>query len=224
MSATAQALFAVGAGIATFFSPCVYALLPGYVSYYVASVDGESAPLTGSLLRGLAASFGAIGSFAALSIIALAAGETLERTLPMLEYLIGLVLVVLGVLVISKDSHSVYVTLPRRRKSILGFSLFGAMYAVAATACVLPLFLSVSIMSFELSIAGMTLVLGAYAGSFAALMLAVTVMAAVGQQALLRRFAGYAGVLIIVAGFVLIAAGLVQLALAAGLFPNKLIA
>lgn len=224
MSATAQALFAVDAGIATFFSPCVYALLPGYVSYYVASVDGESAPLTGSLLRGLAASFGAIGSFAALSIIALAAGETLERTLPMLEYLIGLVLVVLGVLVISKDSHSVYVTLPRRRKSILGFSLFGAMYAVAATACVLPLFLSVSIMSFELSIAGMTLVLGAYAGSFAALMLAVTVMAAVGQQALLRRFAGYAGVLIIVAGFVLIAAGLVQLALAAGLFPNKLIA
>jgi cytochrome c-type biogenesis protein len=43
-STTAMTAFAIGAGTATFFSPCVYALLPGYVSYYVASVDEERAP------------------------------------------------------------------------------------------------------------------------------------------------------------------------------------
>ena len=33
------ASFALGAGAATFFSPCAYALLPGYVGYYAAAVD-----------------------------------------------------------------------------------------------------------------------------------------------------------------------------------------
>ena len=220
MSATAQAVFALGAGVATFFSPCVYALLPGYVSYYVARVDSESAPLVGSLTRGLAASGGAIGTFAVLSAVALIAGGILEAILPALEYLIGGALVVLGVFVVYKESASVTVPLPERQESVLGFGLFGAMYALAATACVLPLFLSVSIVSFDLSLAGTTLVLGSYAGSFAALMLAATVMAAIGQEALLSRFAGHAGTLATVSGVVLVLAGLVQLGMAAGFEPS----
>ena len=63
-STTAEITFAIGAGTATFFSPCVYALLPGYVSYYVASVDEEGAPLAGATARGLAATAGAVGTFA----------------------------------------------------------------------------------------------------------------------------------------------------------------
>lgn len=217
MSTTAQAVFAAGAGMATFFSPCVYALLPGYVSYYVANVEQESAPLLGALWRGLAASVGAIGTFAVLSVVALAAGQALERALPALEYVIGVLLVVLGVLVVQKGSVSVSVTLPERRESVLGFGLFGAVYALAATACVLPLFLSVSVLSVDLPTAGTVLVLASYAGSFAVLMLAATIMAAIGQQALLGWFTGHAGTLAKVAGVVLVLAGVLQLAIAAGL-------
>jgi cytochrome c-type biogenesis protein len=218
MSATLNGTtaFAFGAGVATFFSPCVYALLPGYVSYYVASVDSESAPLSGAVSRGIAASVGALGTFALLSALALVAGEALERALPVLEYFVGGLLVLFGVLVIYKGTLSFTVVLPERQESVVGFALFGAAYALAATACVLPLFLSVSVVSFELSMAGTLLVLGAYAGAFAALMLAATITTAIGKQALVSRFAGHAGTMTRVAGVVLVIAGVVQLAIAAG--------
>jgi cytochrome c-type biogenesis protein len=210
-------VFAFGAGVATFFSPCVYALLPGYVSYYVASVDSEAAPLSGAVSRGIAASVGALGTFAVLSAIALAAGEALERALPLLEYMVGGLLILFGVLVVYKGTLSFSVVLPERQESIVGFGIFGAAYALAATACVLPLFLSISVVSFELSIGGALVVLGAYAGSFAALMLAATITTAIGKQALLSRFAGHAGTMTKVAGVVLVVAGVIQLAIAAGI-------
>jgi cytochrome c-type biogenesis protein len=217
------ATFALGAGVVTFFSPCVYALLPGYVSYYVANVDSESAPLAGALARGGAASLGALGTFAVLSVLAFLAGEVLEQFLPVFEYLVGGLLVVFGILVIQKGALSASVTLPERQESVLGFGFFGAMYAMAATACVLPLFLSVSVVSVEFSIVGTVLVLGAYAGSFALLMIAATVMTALGQETLLNRFSGHAGTLSKVAGVVLICAGLVQIAIVAGLAPTQLV-
>lgn len=210
------ATFALGAGVLTFFSPCVYALLPGYVGYYVANVDAKSTPLAGALARGTTASLGALGTFAVLSVVALAAGEVLERFLPVFEYLVGAFLVVFGVLVLYKGAFSLTVTLPERQETLLGFGVFGAMYALAATACVLPLFLSVSLVAVEFSVAGTLLVLGAYATSFAALMVATTVMTALGQERLFSQFSGHAGALSKVAGVVLVCAGLLQVAIVAG--------
>lgn len=219
MSATGQAAFAFGAGIATFFSPCVVALLPGYVSYYVATVEGESAPLSGSFARGVAASAGALGTFAVLSAAALVAGTALERLLPVVELLVGLLLIAMGGLVIWKGALSPTVALPQRRSSVLGFGFFGAVYALAATACVLPLFLSVTVVSLDLTVAGTALVLVAYASGFAALMLSSTVAVAIGQEAALDRFTGHAGTLTRLAGVVLIFAGFAQLYLAVWVAP-----
>ena len=219
MSATGQAAFAFGAGIATFFSPCVVALLPGYVSYYVATVDGESAPLSGSVARGVAASAGALGTFAVLSAVALVAGTALERLLPIVEPLVGVLLIAMGGLVIWKGALSLTVALPERRSSVLGFGFFGAVYALAATACVLPLFLSVTVVSLDLAVGGTALVLAAYASGFAALMLSSTVAVAIGQEAVLDRFTGHAGTLTRVAGVVLILAGFAQLYLAFWVAP-----
>ncbi|WP_267161152.1 cytochrome c biogenesis CcdA family protein [Halovenus salina] len=210
------ATFAFGAGVLTFFSPCVYALLPGYVGYYVANVDAESTPIAGALARGTTASLGALGTFAVLSVAALAAGEVLERFLPVFEYLVGALLVVFGVLVVYKEAFSMTVTLPERQESLLGFGVFGAMYALAATACVLPLFLSVSLVAVDFSVVGTVLVLGAHAASFAALMIATTVMTALGQERLLSQFSGHAGALSKVAGIILVCAGLLQVAIVAG--------
>jgi cytochrome c-type biogenesis protein len=215
------AVFAFGAGVVTFFSPCVYALLPGYVGYYVANVDAESAPLVGALARGGTASLGALGTFAVLSVLAFAAGELLEQFLPVFEYLVGALLVVFGVLVVYKGAFSATVTLPERQESVLGFGLFGAMYALAATACVLPLFLSVSVVSVDFSVAGTVLVLGAYAGSFVLLMVAATVMTALGQETLLNQFSGRTRTLSKVAGVILVCAGLLQFAIAAGFDPAQ---
>lgn len=207
-------VFALGAGTATFFAPCVYALLPGYVGYYAAAVDGESVPLSGAFVRGLAATVGAIGVFAVLSIVALGAGELLERALPVIEPLVGLALVALGIIALWRGSLSLHVALPERRASVLGFGLFGSLYALAATACVLPLFLAVAIQSVALSPLGGALVLAAYAGSFALLVLAATVAVAIGHDALAGRLAPHGATLSRVAGVVLVLAGAGQVYLA----------
>jgi cytochrome c-type biogenesis protein len=213
------AAFALGAGIATFFSPCVYALLPGYVGYYVTAVEGESAPLAGAVTRGTAAAVGAVVTFAGLSVVALAAAAALERLLPLLEVAVGVFLIGLGVLAAWKGVHAPTVPLPARRAGVLGFSAFGAVYALAATACVLPLFLSVTVLSAQLPLAGAAVVLAAYAAGFTVVMLSATVAIAVGRRALLDRFGSHAGTLTRVAGVVLVAAGVVQLSIVAGVAP-----
>ena len=210
-STTAMTAFAIGAGTATFFSPCVYALLPGYVSYYVASVDEERAPLAGATARGLAATAGAVGTFAVLSVVAVLASETVEQAIPVIEPLVGVALVALGLLVFWEGAVSLSVPLPKRRSSVLGFGLFGAGYAVAATACVLPVFLSVALQAVSLGVGGTIVVFAAYAGTFGALMLAATIATAVGHDALLGRMTTHSGLLRRAAGVAIVLAGVAQL-------------
>ncbi|MCU4975685.1 cytochrome C biogenesis protein [Halobacteria archaeon AArc-m2/3/4] len=204
-------LFALAMGVATFFAPCSYALLPGYVGYYVAATGQEKPPLGGAVARGGAAAVGALIAFAALSAVAIVAGATLERALPFLEYGVGLGLIAVGCWVVYGGSGAVHVMLPERRASVLGFGLFGAAYSLAATACVLPLFLALVFRSLTMSPVETTLVLGSYAGGFAALMVTVTVAVAVGYNLGANRFAGSVDLFVRIAGVVLVLAGLGQL-------------
>lgn len=204
-------LFALGSGVATFFAPCSYALLPGYVGYYVAATGQETAPLGGAVARGVAAASGALAVFAGLSVVAVAAGEVLERTLPVLELGVGVALIVFGLWILYAGSGAVHVMLPERRATISGFAVFGGIYALAATACVLPLFLAVAFQSLTLSTAETALVLGAYAGGFAVLMLSVTVAIAVGHNLGADRIAPRSGLLVRLAGAVIVLAGVGQL-------------
>jgi cytochrome c-type biogenesis protein len=205
------AVFALGAGVATFFAPCSYALLPGYVGYYVAATENESPPMRGILARGGAAAIGVVGSFFVLAAVAVAASDLVERYLVTVELLVGALLIALGIAVFLGRTGSLHVSLPERRSTVLGFGLFGAVYALAATACVLPLFLAVALQSLTLSPSGTALVLGSYAGSVGALMIATTVATAVGHDALARRIAGRVGTLTRLAGAVLVLAGIGQL-------------
>lgn len=209
-----SAVFAVGAGIATFFSPCSYALLPGYVGYYAASIEDETPPLSGVFARGSAAAIGVFGTFAVLSAIAVVASDLVERVLPAVELSVGVLLIGLGAAVLTGRTGSLHVSLPKRRASVLGFALFGALYALAAMACVLPLFLAVTLQSVTFSASGTAVVLGAYAGGFGALMMVATVAIAVGHDALVGRASNHVETLTRIAGGVLVAAGLGQVYLA----------
>ncbi|MDS0477452.1 cytochrome c biogenesis protein CcdA [Natrinema sp. 1APR25-10V2] len=209
-------VFALGAGVATFFSPCAYALLPGYVGYYVAATGEESPPLSGTLVRGFAAAFGAIAVLSALSLAALVAGEAVGRVLPLLEVGVGIALIGLGIWVLYGGSGAVHVLLPERRSTVLGFGLFGAMYALAATACVLPLFLALALRSLTMPPLETALVLGTYAIGFGVLTVAVTVATAFGYALGAGRLAGYVDRVVRVAGAVLVVAGVGQLYVALG--------
>ena len=207
----ATVAFAIGAGAATFFAPCAYALLPGYVGFYAASVRGETVPLSGALARGGAAAAGVGATFLALSALALAAGELLERVLPVVEPLVGVALVVFGLALLSGRQRVLHVALPKRRRSVWGFAVFGGLYALAATACVLPLFLGLAVQSLSMPAHESALSLGTYGGTVAVLMLGTTVATAVGHDLGAERIAGAADQLVKLGGVLLVLAGLGQM-------------
>ena len=205
---------ALSAGVLTFFSPCAYALLPGYVGYYAATQEGEDAPLGGALLRGIAASVGVLLVFVALAGVAVAVGDALEPYLVYLEAGVGVVLVVFGAAVASGRGFGWHVELPQRRAGVAGFVAFGALYAVAAAGCVAPVFLSVVLQSLTYSSFGTVAVIGTYAASFGVLMVGVTVATAVGHGVGVESIGGYGERIKKVAGVVIVAAGAFQVYLA----------
>lgn len=206
--------FAFGAGVATFFSPCAYPLLPGYVGYYVSRADAEASPVGGALVRGLAAGTGVLAVFGALAALALAIGQAGFERLVLLEPLVGAALVVFGLLVALDRAPSLRVALPERRTSVLGFGLFGAVYALAAAGCVVPIVLGVFLRAIAAPPLETALVMGAYAGGVSLLMVATTVVTDVGVALGTARFVGYGTRLTRLAGAVMVLAGLGQLYLA----------
>lgn len=207
-------IFALTAGIATFFSPCAYPLLPGYVGFYVSRTDGEDASLDGATLRGITAGVGVLGTFAVLIGATFWLGRSTLSQLTVFESLVGGLLVVFGALVLAGRAPSLSIPLPKRRSSVLGFGIFGAGYALAGAGCVAPIFLAVVARALSLPIEAAVLVLVTYVGSVVLLMIAVTVATGVGLIASAGRLAAYSEHLKRLAGGLMIVAGIGQLYLA----------
>lgn len=211
--ATTVAL-AAGTAIAAFFSPCAYALLPGYVSYYVAATEHERAPLGGAVARGIAAAAGVMVTFALLSAIAVAIGSSLEPVLPVLEVLVGVTLIGLGGLVLHGNHGHFSVPLPKRRTSITGFGLFGTLYAAAAAGCIAPLFIGLVLQSLTLSVAGTVITFGVFAGSFGLLLVVTTVLTALGRGIGAERATRISTYGTTITGLILVGAGFAQIVIA----------
>jgi len=106
---------------------------------------------------------------------------------------------------------SVSIPLPKRRSGVFGFGLFGAGYALASAGCVAPIFLAVVARALSLPTETAAIILAAYAGTVALLMVAVTVATGVGLLTNAGRLAAYSGRLKRLAGVVMILAGIGQL-------------
>jgi len=198
--------FAVGAGVATFFAPCAFPLLPGYVGYFLER-GGDDSPGAAAA----AAALGSLGAFALVAGAAYALGRRLTSVLPAFEPLVGVALVAFGAATLL-GRGSATVALPSRPDSVVGFGLFGGAYALAAAGCVVPVFLGVVAQALALPPAGATAVLAAYAGAATAPLVGVTLLASAGVDAW-RSLGRYAGALERAAAVVMIVAGLGQVAL-----------
>ncbi|ELY39163.1 cytochrome c biogenesis CcdA family protein [Natronorubrum tibetense] len=206
--------FALVAGVATFFSPCAYPLLPGYVGFYVSQTEGEQASLSGALSRGLVAGIGVLVTFGVLLVAAYWVGHSTLSNIVLFEPIVGAILVVFGLLVVFDRAPSLSIPLPKRRSSVLGFGVFGAGYALAAAGCVAPLFVAVLAQALALPPVSAALVVGTYVGSVVVLMVSLTVATGMGLVASAGRLAAHTGLLERIAGGVMIIAGLGQLYLA----------
>lgn len=206
--------FALTAGVATFFSPCAYPLLPGYVGFYVNQVDAEDVSLLSAGTRGIAAGIGVLATFGVLAGATVRISNAALSNITVFESLVGGLLVVFGLLVVTGRSPSLSIPLPKRRASVLGFGLFGAGYALAGAGCVAPIFLAVVARAITLPTETAALVLFVYAGTVAALMIATTVAAGMSLLTNAGRLMAYSGRLKQIAGGVMVLAGLGQLYLA----------
>lgn len=206
--------FAVAAGVATFVSPCAYPLLPGYVGFYLNQTDAGQASLGGAGIRGITAGIGVFTVLASLTGVTLLAGQSaLSNTTPF-ESLVGGVLILFGLLVVTGYAPSLSVPLPKRRSSVLGFGLFGAGYALASAGCVAPIFLGVMARLASLPPEAAVLVLAAYAGTTAALIVSVTVTTGIGLISNASRVTAHSEAIERIAGGVMLLAGIGQLYLA----------
>ncbi|MXV63333.1 cytochrome C biogenesis protein [Natronorubrum sp. JWXQ-INN-674] len=203
--------FALTAGVATFFSPCAYPLLPGYVGFYVSQTDGDERSLSGSLSRGLVAGVGVLATFSVLLVAAYWVGHSTLSNIVLFEPIIGAILVLFGLLIVFDRAPSLSIALPKRRSSTFGFAIFGAGYALAAAGCVAPLFVGVIARALSLPPTSASLVIGTYVGSVVVLMVSLTVATGMGLVANAGRLAAHTETLERVAGVVMIVAGVGQL-------------
>jgi len=206
--------FAVAAGVATFFSPCAYPLLPGYVGFYVNQTDATDASIVGASIRGVAAATGVIVTFGLLAGATFRVGHSTLSNITFFEALVGGLLACFGLLILAGKMPSISVPLPRRRASVFGFGLFGAGYALAGAGCVAPIFLAVIARSLTRSVDAAAVLLVTYTGVVAALMAATTVATGVGLLSNAGRIAAHSARLKRVAGAVMALAGAGQLYLA----------
>ncbi len=136
---------ALGAGIASFLSPCVLPLVPGYLSTVtgvnVTELDdaGWRRVLVPSLL--FIASFSAI--FIALGLTATGLGQTLRDHQDFLTDLAGVFMIVMGVLFVASPfvvrlNREWHVESLLRRAGSGGPVVAGAAFAIAWTPCLGP--------------------------------------------------------------------------------------
>jgi cytochrome c-type biogenesis protein len=201
--------FALSAGVATFFAPCAYPLLPGYVGYYLSR---EEADLGGALVRGGAATAGALAVLAAVGWVLVSLGTRFVSNLAFLEPVVGVGLVALGLVVLSGRGPSVHLLLPEHRSSVPGFALFGGVYAIAAAGCVVPIVFGVVTQALTLPTGQAAAVVGVYAGSVSLPLLGITLLSAVGSDAL-RGLSHHVGSIQRIAALVMIVAGVAQIGL-----------
>lgn len=230
--------FAFTAGALTFFAPCAYPLLPGYVSFYLGRTtrgDGGTAASASptwaanrspdvarpSTRRWTVARAVAVGGFVSagfllvygvLAGVVVVAGAGVLAEIAVLELVVGAVLVVVGGLVAAGWTPPVpTVRLPTRRRSAGGYVAFGVLYAAAAAGCTAPVFIGVATVAMSAGPGRGLAAVGAYAAGMSVLMVGVTVGTALGRETLLRRLSRNPDRIHLLAGLLLVVAGLVQL-------------
>jgi len=150
--------YVLGAGMLASINPCGFAMLPAYLSYFLAT---EEAPAAGAhpvnshagrsvktrlpnalLIAGVCTS-GFMAVFLAAGAAISAGAYVLVRAMPVFGLIVGLALVVLGVLLLSGLQIAVPgLHVPFVRKRTLGaIFVFGVAYALASLSCTLPIFL-----------------------------------------------------------------------------------
>jgi cytochrome c-type biogenesis protein len=181
---------ALFAGIASFFSPCSFPMLPGYMAYYF-GIGKKETGYRKALVGGSAAAMGIIAIYLFIGALLLYSASFIAPYIPMIGLVVGILLIILGLLMLTPLQYDALLKPFRpigdafRKMSKgreYGFSAklfgYGIAYGGAAAGCTAPVFLAVIIAAMATSLmTGITALL-IYSLSAGLLMIAVTLMMA----------------------------------------------
>ena len=137
-------------GLLSFFAPCAFPLLPGYLSYYLGRYKGGTT-LKSSVKAGIAAATGINGIFALIGAAVAAGGAAVKSYLLYLAPAVGFVIVLLGLaMVLGKTEFfdrfggllSSYSSKIGVRSQHSGLFLYGVGYGLASMGCQAPVFVA----------------------------------------------------------------------------------
>lgn len=212
---TAALALAFGAGMVATVNPCGFAMLPAYLSYFMGIRDEErsrTAVLRSALVVGGLVSVGFLVVFGVAGVVISGVSSRLASDwIPWLALAVGLGLVGLGGAMLA--GFELKVGLPRAgrastARSYRSILTFGVSYAVASLSCTLPVFLTLIATQFSTRSFGAGLLMFAvYAAGMATVLLAVTVVLALGKQTLVTRLRGAGAHINRISGVLLVAAG-----------------
>lgn len=242
-------LLAVVAGVASFFSPCAFPLLPSYLSFYYMAGQDDTAvsPRIGRGLKlGLSSALGVISFVLVLggiiAILGAGAGKSLSISGPEpsqfvrgFRGVVGLILLTLGIMQLTGRNLKpkfvdafAYRTRPQRdggRSPATTLYLYGLGYNAAGMGCTGPIL--AGLMLAALTSGGFTAAFSAFvifALTMGLLMLVISALVAASRQTLITRLKAATPKIKWAASVLLIVVGLFNLytALNLGLFVQVL--
>ena len=205
---------AFGAGLVAALNPCGFAMLPAYLALVVRGENAGRRAAVGRAVTATAAmAAGFVTVFGGFGILTVSAASTVQRYLPYVTVLIGIILVALGIWLLAGREITVLRGVARgarwaptaRLGSMFGY---GISYAVASLSCTVGPFLAVTAAALRGgSVLGGVAVYFAYAGGFTLVVGVLAVAAALASSAAvdrMRRIVSYvnriSGALLLIVG------------------------
>lgn len=211
------------AGIATYFSPCSFPMLPGFITYYLTSVtERRRNTILTALVSGIVAGLGMIILYLVIGLITISLGTAVnvEENLAILGPVVGTILIFLGALMftnieyhrILKPFGELKARLFKKRDEGGFYSklfAYGLGYGAAALACTFPVFLAVLLTAtIGGSFLSGVLVLLVFSGVIFLLMTSITLLLSVLGREAVRKLSAYTDLIKKISGFVLVLVGL----------------
>ena len=143
--------FAFVAGVISFFSPCGLALLPAFLSYNMAMVDGKqnSKDIKKRILKiGVFSALGILTFYIILGIIFSLFGAIIGQYIKIIQYLVAFLFIIFGIMLVKNLTFSNALFDKLREKvhskaikssGYKGFYIFGFAYGLDIIGCLFPL-------------------------------------------------------------------------------------
>ena len=212
------------AGVASFFSPCSFPMLPGYMAFFLTLDSKDAARMSKrrAVLSGTLSSLGIILVYGIIAGVLVLIGAAAVAVIPPLQAIVGGLLILMGIVMFTAIQYNWLVNpfralrhrifpkwTPNAATTVQGklFS-YGVGYGAAGFGCVAPPFIAAILNATVIGgPAAGAMVLGVYAGVVIGLMAAITLTLATVGQAAVKKMNRYTEVIKKVSAAVLIVAG-----------------